>query len=61
MIEVYGTTDKGRYVRMCLRPTEVDALRKAFAIEKLCGHLGHAYWHVRNDELAPCSSCGKAV
>lgn len=59
LVEVYGTTEKHRDVKMFLRPVEVEFLRKTFECVNVCGHLGHAAYHVRNGVPVPCESCGK--
>jgi hypothetical protein len=58
LIEVVGFTKAGRDISIYIVPRLAKDLAEAFALLPICQHLGHAYWHVRENQPAPCQSCG---
>jgi len=61
LIQVEGTTEAGRDISIYIAPNLARGLGEAFALLPICKHLGHAYWHVREHQPAPCDSCGKGI
>lgn len=59
LIEVIGETEAGRDISIYITTKMAKDLEKAFTLLPICQHLGHAYWHVRENQPAPCMSCGK--
>ena len=59
LIQVEGTTEAGREISIYIAPKMAKELQAAFALLPICQHLGHAYWHVKENHPAPCESCGK--
>lgn len=58
LIQVEGKTEAGHEISLYITPKMAKDLAEAFALLPICQHLGHAYWHVRENQPAPCQSCG---
>lgn len=60
---VTGTTEAGRELEIFIRPSDVEVLRKAFALADKYGiHTGHAYWHIMEGRaIEDCLYCMDAV
>ena len=57
-VEVYGSTENGRFMKIYLLTADVEKLRAAFGFQdKHCSHLGHAFWHIENGNSEPCPQC----
>ena len=59
-IEISGRTKTGHELEITLGREEAEVLVEAFRLEALTedGHLGHAFWHARQPEIAfPCETC----
>lgn len=61
-IEVTGQAESRNGVKrstsIYLTDEAVDELKRTFEFQRLyCDHLGHAYWHIRNNQPKPCDLC----
>ena len=56
-----GKTESGREVEMIVpMDMAIKILTEAAAAYKVCGHVGHAIWHAKeNRSTDGCSSCKK--
>lgn len=62
-ILVTGSTETGRQITMVI-PAEIakELLTVAAQAYAVCGHIGHAIWHVENNtDFENCSSCQRKI